>query len=122
MTFDLGSKPQVLSPEASSGKKSEPKVSYPTLYVSNAKGLEGLPDGEFEFTGVGKVVHKSVSKRSGSEPSTSVEIEIKSIDCECDEAGEEDDIEGALDKIAAKKEVEPDPEDTDTEEEAAEEE
>jgi len=60
--------------------KAEPKVDYPTLYVSGVDKLE-LPDGEFDFSGRGKVVSKTESTRDGK-TTCSYEIQVMGIEPE----------------------------------------
>lgn len=74
--IDLGSKP---GKEMSAAKPSPAKeVYYPSIHVRDAEGLEDLPDGEFTFTGKGKVVSYTETERDGKE-TCSCEIEIHSI-------------------------------------------
>lgn len=78
MTIDLGKSYDSMESTGSSPVKKTPKVSYPTLYVSGIDSIDNLPDGEFKFSAVGKVVSKSESTRDGK-TSCSCEIEVQSI-------------------------------------------
>ena len=112
MIIDLGKTPEpVKTPEAPSkqAKSAKPKAYYPTIYLSGVSGLESLPEGEFEFEGIGRVVSKTVNTKDGKK-TCSCEIEIKSIECEECEV-EDETIEDAFDKVAAKKSAKPDKED-----------
>ncbi len=77
------------------------KVNYPTLHISDVDGLDGLPDGDFTFTGVGNVVVRTETTRNG-EDYCSYEIEIKSI--KPMESGKtKKGLDEALDEIADEK-------------------
>jgi hypothetical protein len=75
------------------------KKYYPSIHISNVKGLEDLPDGEFEFTGKGRVVSMTHNKKAGT---CSCEIEV--MDLEAGEVTEEADLEDSLDKALTDKE------------------
>lgn len=71
--IDLGRKPEKLGkPEVAK----DPKVYYPTLHLNNIEGLDDLPEGEFTFTGKGKLVSYSENLETGT---CSCELEIRSI-------------------------------------------
>jgi hypothetical protein len=75
--IDLGKKPEPCCDSPKTDSKA-PKVYYPSLYVSGIDALDGLPDGEFTFTGKGKVVSKTESTRDGKK-TCSCDIEIHAI-------------------------------------------
>jgi len=95
--MNLGSKISA-SIEAPSPAKSD-KVIYPTLYVSDVKGFKGLPDGEFAFTGKGKV---SMVKHDKKRDTCSFEIEVMDITPE-GKAKSTKGLEEELDKIEEEK-------------------
>lgn len=73
------------------------KKYYPSVHISDIKGLDKLPDGEFEFTGKGRVVSMTHNKKAGI---CSCELEILEL-----EAGEESDTaEDGLEKALKGKE------------------
>lgn len=67
-------KESMAMPKSTSGDK----TSYPTLYVSGIKKEGDLPDGEFTFTGKGKLVSKTETNRNGKE-TYSFEIEVHDL-------------------------------------------
>lgn len=74
---------------------------YPSVYINDIPDLHKLPDGEFTFTGTGKLISRKVEDRNGKK-TCSCELEIHSIEPdESTEAG--DTLDDALDKIEAKK-------------------
>ncbi len=102
--IDLGSKP---AKEMSEAKISPAKeVYYPSINVRDAEGLDDLPEGEFTFTGKGKVVSYTESMRDGKE-SCSCEIEIHSIKPSTKKTKKTKDggerLDESLDKIAKHK-------------------
>jgi hypothetical protein len=99
MKIDLGKKPMDTPIPAGPDKKSS-KVFYPSLHIGDIEGLDKLPSGEFNFTGRGKVVHKSVTERNGKK-SCSCEIEVMHLSPEGSD--EEDGLDKELEKIASKK-------------------
>ena len=114
MNLDLGKSPNLTKEVAAPSKKGKKEVYYPSIHLSDIEGLESLPEGEFEFEGVGRVISKTISERGGKK-TCSCEIEIKSIECEdCKEA--DPSIEDAFDKVAAKKAPKPAKEEEDEEE------
>lgn len=100
MKIDLGAKPE--KPSTISAKPSN-KPYYPSLHVGNIAGVEGLPSGEFDFTGRGRVVHKSVTERDGKKQ-YSCEIEVQHITPTGGAGGDEEGgLDKALEEIASKK-------------------
>lgn len=102
--IDLGSKPAKEMAEVKMAP--DKKVYYPSIRVNDAEGLDELPEGEFTFTGTGKVVSYTESVRDGKE-TCSCEIEIHNIKPstkktkKSKDAGER--LDESLDKIAKKK-------------------
>ncbi len=102
--IDLGNKPDKEMTEKAALAPRE--VYYPSIHLSNVDGLEDLPDGEFTFTGKGKVVSYTESTRDGKE-TCSCEIEIHGIKPstkkvkKVKDAGER--LDDSFDKIAKKK-------------------
>lgn len=106
--------PTAAMPEAAGkGKKSEPKVSYPSLYIhrhgpDSHKALDAMPDGDFHFHGHGKVISREKGERNG-EKHHRVELEVHHI-TPMEEGGEGEPSDGGeglqkeLTKIAKKKE------------------
>lgn len=82
------------------------EVYYPSINLHDVEGLEELPEGEFTFTGKGKVVSYTESMRDGKE-SCSCEIEIHSIKPSTKKVKKEKDagerLDASFDKIAKKK-------------------
>lgn len=97
--IDLGKMPDESGPEvASPGKGKKRKPYYPSLYISNIKGLEDLPkDGcaliEFHRGNV------SVNTPDDGEPSSSVELQIKTL-CLMEPSGDGEDMKSAMAKFA----------------------
>ncbi len=73
-TIDLGSKPS----EDKMAMPSKDSAYYPSLHINNVDGLDNLPDGEFTFTGKGKLISYTESMRNGKN-TCSCEIEVHSI-------------------------------------------
>ncbi len=101
--IDLGSKP---GKEMSEAKVAQKEVYYPTLHLSNVDGLDELPEGEFTFTGKGKVISYTESTRDGKD-TCSCELEIHSIKPTNKKVKKEKDaddrLNDSLNKIAKKK-------------------
>jgi hypothetical protein len=96
--MDLGtSLEKTSSPMGEESGKS--KKYYPSIHISGVKGLEDLPDGEFEFTGKGRVVSMTHNKKAGT---CSCEIEV--MDLEAGDKAESADLEDSLDKVLTDKE------------------
>lgn len=72
--MNLGSK--ISSKEAPAESAKSDKEFYPSLYINNVKGMDKLPDGEFSFTGKGRVVSMTNNKKAGT---CSCEIEIMDL-------------------------------------------
>lgn len=99
--IDFGAKPE--KPAMVMDAKKEPTVFYPTLHVGNIEGVADLPSGEFDFTGRGKVVHKSVSERNGKK-SYSCEIEVHHMTpTKADGSEDEGGLDKALEDIESQK-------------------
>lgn len=102
--IDLGKKPGKEMTEKAALAPRE--VYYPSINVHDVEGLDDLPEGEFTFTGKGKVVSYTESTRDGKE-SCSCELEIHSIkpsnnkEKKVKEADER--LEDSFKKIAKKK-------------------
>lgn len=69
---------------ASPSSDCKEKTYYPSMYVRSKEKLD-FPDGEFKFTGVGKVVSRTERKESrgeedDGEESCSYEIEVTSME------------------------------------------
>lgn len=90
-------------------KEDTSKKSYPTLYVSGIEENE-LPEGEFSFTGKGKVVSSTESTRNGKKV-CSFELEVMEIEpdqkakkkAKAEKKDGSDGLAGALDEIEKKK-------------------
>lgn len=104
--IDLGQK---YDPKAATVEAAGPHVNYPTMFIThkmdkNGNALDSLPDGEFEFTGKGKIVSYKEDKKAGT---CSCEIEVTAIKPsttkEKKAPSSEDGLNSALDKVAAKK-------------------
>ncbi len=105
-TIDLGKK--YGEEMAASKPMDSKKVSYPTLYISGVDDLSGI-EGEFTFTAKGKVVSCTESTRDGK-TNYSCELEVHSITPQGKakkDSGES--LDEAMDTIAADKEAEVDP-------------
>ena len=102
--IDLGRKP---AKEMSDAKPMPAReVYYPSITVHDAEGLGELPEGEFTFTGKGKVISYTESTRDGKD-TCSCEIEIQSIKPSTKKVKKEKDaddrLNDSLNKIAKKK-------------------
>ena len=98
-----GNGPAMVSPAGKDGKK--PKVYYPTLYLSDIKGLDQLPKEGCALIDF-KVVSTTSSMRDGKE-STSCELEIHTLCLQPDggdgeKKDEYGDTESAIDAMAKK--------------------
>lgn len=82
-------------------KKGEKRISYPTLYISGAKGLD-LSTGEIEFRCKGRVVSVSERRDDGKDDRYSCEIEVHAISPESGD-GAEGGLDEALEKIESTK-------------------
>lgn len=98
--MNLGSKISVKEMTAEPAKSD--KVVYPTLYMSDVKGMEKLPDGGFSFTGKGRVVSMTHNKKAGT---CSCEIEIMDLTPEGKSKSTKG-LEDSLDEIEESKAVE----------------
>lgn len=101
--IDLGSKPSEAKVSMSAEKD---QTYYPSINIRDAEGLEDLPEGEFTFTGKGKLISFTESMRDGKKTCT-CEIEIHGIkpsmkkEKRVKDAGER--VSDAFDKIQKKK-------------------
>ncbi len=100
--IDLGSKPSEMKTEM----PSKDSTYYPSLRIDNVEGLDDLPEGEFTFTGKGKLVSYTESMRNGKS-TCSCEIEVHSIKPSTKKAKPVKDggerLDESLDKIAKHK-------------------
>ncbi len=104
--IDLGKKYSDMQGKVAEEPKD--KTSYPTLFVSHdsgdGSGLDELPDGEFEFTGKGRVVSYKEDMKNGT---CSCEIEVMGITPSTKKAKKtktsEDGLSEALDEVVKKK-------------------
>ncbi len=72
---DLGSKPS----EAKSMEIPKDKVYYPSIHLDDVYELDDLPDGEFYFTGKGKVTRHTETEDEDGTRHCSCDIEIQGI-------------------------------------------
>jgi hypothetical protein len=107
--MNLGAKTKTDSaiPAPPSGDKD--RVVYPTLYISDVKGLDKLPDGDFSFTGKGRVSTMKHDKKNGT---CTCEIEI----IDFTPTGKEKKSADSLDETLKEKEMEVMAEDDEEEE------
>lgn len=75
------------------------KKYYPSIHISDVKGMDDLPDGEFEFTGKGRVLSMTHNKKNGT---CSCEIEIMDLE-PGDESEPGESLDKTLKKIESKK-------------------
>lgn len=73
---DLGSKPSEIKASEPSPKD---KVYYPSIHLNDVYELDDLPDGEFYFTGKGKVTRHSETTDEDGTQHCSCDIEIQGI-------------------------------------------
>ena len=105
--MDLGVKHEPV--KAMIAKEDTKKKSYPTLYVNGIEENE-LPEGEFSFTGKGKVVSSTESTRNGKKV-CSFELEVMEIEpdqkakkkAKSEKKDGADGLDGALGEIEKKK-------------------
>lgn len=102
--IDLSSKPAKEMTEKAAMAPRE--VFYPTLHLSNVEGLEDLPEGEFTFTGKGKVVSYTERVTDGKK-SCSCQLEVHGISPSVKKAKKvkeaDERLEDSFNKIAKKK-------------------
>lgn len=85
------------------------KPSYPTLFLSDVPQLDDLPDGEFTFEAVGKVVRHTETEDESGDRHCDCTIEIHSIEPKSVKGKQSKaDLGDALDKIAEDKMAEDD--------------
>ena len=100
-TLNLGKKPNENSGPIGATPSKTPKVYYPTLYLSDIKDLDKIPE-EGTATIKFKRVSLTKSDRTGQKPSVSCDLEVQSITFEDAGADEEGDIADGM-KGTAKK-------------------
>lgn len=100
-TINLGRKPS--EPSALSAKEPESKEYFPSIYLSeSSKEVNGLPEGEFSFSGKGKVVSRTESTTNGK-TRYSCEIEIHEITPEGKAKDSDKSLDDSLTEIESKK-------------------
>ena len=102
--MNLGSK--ISTKEVVSENKTSDREFYPSFYINNVKGMERLPDGEFSFTGKGRVVSMTHNKKAGT---CSCEIEVMDLTPEGKSKSTKS-LEDSLDEIEESKAEEVDDE------------